>query len=109
MNAIFKIGDSFAVPIQFYDTELDQGMTITPDMTITARIINAQNQTIAEPQVTRYQDQQQDAGMILLEVPVSVTQNWKEGTAQMDIKLVINGNVRHSQNISFRIVRSITA
>ena len=109
MNSIFKIGDSFAVPIQFYDTELDQGMTITQDMTITARIINAQNQTIAEPQITAYPDQQQDSGMILLEVPVSQTALWKEGTAQMDIKLEMNGNIRHSQNISFRIVRSITA
>ncbi|MBK0062372.1 MULTISPECIES: hypothetical protein [unclassified Acinetobacter] len=109
MNAIFKIGDSFAVPVQFYDTESDSGMTITGDMVITARIINAQNQTIAEPQVTVYPDQQQDAGMILLEVPISQTALWKEGTAQMDIKLEMNGNVRHSQNISFRIVRSITA
>ncbi|MDH2019003.1 hypothetical protein N5J44_07800 [Acinetobacter ursingii] len=109
MNAIFKIGDSFAVPIQFYNTELDQGMTITPDMSITARIVNAQNQTIAEPHVTIYPDQLQDKGMILLEVPVSQTATWKEGTVQMDIKLVMNGNVRHSQNISFKIVRSITA
>lgn len=108
MNAIFKIGDSFAVPIQFYDTQLDQGMMITQDMIITARIINAQNQTIAEPQITVYPDQNADKGMILLEVPVSQTERWKEGTAQMDIKLLMNGNVRHSQNISFRIVRSIT-
>ncbi|MDV4263303.1 hypothetical protein ACG9XY_12310 [Acinetobacter seifertii] len=108
MNASFKIGDSFAVPIQFFNTETDQGLVITPDMVITSRIVNALNQTIAEPIVTVYPNQAKDTGMILLEVPASKTYLWKEGIAQMDIKLSMNGNVRHSENISFKIVRSIT-
>lgn len=108
MNALFKIGDSFAIPVQFYNTETNQGLAITSEMVITSRIVNALNQTIAEPIITVYPNQATDTGMILLEVPVSKTYLWKEGIAQMDIKLSMNGNVRHSQNISFKIVRSIT-
>ncbi|OTG68321.1 hypothetical protein B9T25_06465 [Acinetobacter sp. ANC 4470] len=107
-NAYIKIGDSFAVPIQFYDTEQDVGMMITNDMNITAQIVNSSNEVIASPSITVYPDQVIDAGFILLEVPASLTRLWKVGTAQLDIKLEIDGNVRHSQNIQFRIERSIT-
>lgn len=107
MNTI-KIGDSFALPIQFYDVDTKLGMAITDDMLISAQIINSQNQVIAIPIITVYPDQVADAGFILLEVPVSVTQTWKAGSAQLDIKLTIGENVRHSQNIQFQIGRSIT-
>lgn len=105
MDMLIKTGDSFAVPIQFYDTKTDLGMVLSEDMLITATIINSSQQVIAEPVITLL-DQ---VGMILLEVPISITKNWKVGTAQLDLKLEINGNVRHSQNIQFRIERSITA
>ena len=107
INSI-KIGDSFALPIQFYDIDTKLGMQITDDMLITAQIINSQNQVIATPVITVYPDQVADAGFILLEVPVSITSTWKAGSAQLDIKLSINENVRHSQNIQFQIIRSIT-
>jgi hypothetical protein len=108
MNQTIKIGDSFALPIQFYDTDTKLGMAITNDMLISAQIINSQNQVIATPVITIYPDQVADAGFILLEVPASITQAWKAGSAQLDIKLSINDNVRHSQNIQFQVVRSIT-
>ena len=108
MNQTIKIGDSFALPIQFYDTDTKLGMAITNDMLISAQIINSQNQVIATPVITVYPDQEADAGFILLEVPTSITQTWKAGSAQLDIKLSINDNVRHSQNIQFQVVRSIT-
>lgn len=107
MNTI-KIGNSFALPIQFYDIDTKLGMAITDDMSITAQIVNSSNQVIATPVVTIYPDQEADAGFILLEVPVSTTSTWKAGSAQLDIKLTIGENVRHSQNIQFQIVRSIT-
>ncbi len=103
-----KIGDSFALPIEFYDVDTKLGMKITDDMNITAQIVNSSNQVIATPVVTVYPDQQADAGFILLEVPTSITQTWKAGSAQLDIKLAIGENVRHSQNIQFQIMRSIT-
>ena len=34
MNQTIKIGDSFALPIQFYDTDTKLGMVITNDMLI---------------------------------------------------------------------------
>ncbi len=62
MNQTIKIGDSFALPIQFYDTDTKLGMAITNDMLITAQIINSQNQVIATPVITIYPDQVADAG-----------------------------------------------
>ncbi|AMW79761.1 hypothetical protein AMD27_13215 [Acinetobacter sp. TGL-Y2] len=105
MKATIKIGDSFAVPIQFYDTKTNLGMMLNDDMKISATIINSSQHVIAKPVVTLLEQ----AGMILLEVPVSITKDWKIGTAQLDIKLEINDRVRHSENIQFQILRSITA
>ena len=108
MQMIIKSGDSFAVPIQFIILNSNQGFMITDEMSITAQIVNSSNEVIATPVITAYSDQTVDAGFILLEVPASKTRLWKVGTAQLDLKLEINGNVRHSQNIQFRIERSIT-
>ncbi|WP_336949088.1 hypothetical protein [Acinetobacter junii] len=103
-----KIGSSFAVPIQFYDTETKLGMAITDDMVITAQIVNAHNEVIAIPNITTYPDQVNDAGFILFEVPALITKSWKAGSAQFDIKLTIGENVRHSNTIQFQIIKSIT-
>ena len=105
MKAQIKIGDSFALPIQFYNTTNSEPVQITDDMQITCQIINSTGQTIAKPNISRLQE----LGMILLEVAASETQHWKVGSAQLDIKLQIHDQVRHSQNIQFSIERSITA
>jgi len=43
-----------------------------------------------------------------LEVAPVITQSWKAGSAQLDIKLELNGQIRHSQTIQFLIEASIT-
>ncbi len=101
----FKQGDTFSLPIQFYDTETKLGMIITDEMVISSQIANTSGQVIATPTISKLTE----AGMILLEVPASITQNWKVGKAQLDIKLIIENSVRHSQTLSFSIERSITA
>ena len=107
MKATIKTGDSFALPIQFYDTTTGQGLSITNDMIITAEIVNSSAQNIATPTIIKL-DQSANAGMIVLEVPATITKLWKVGTAQLDIKLQIDDAIRHSQNIQFLIERSIT-
>ncbi len=104
MKAQMKIGDSFALPIQFYNTADQQAFVITDDMQITCQIINSIGHVFATPSISRLQE----PGMILLEVSAAETQLWKVGSAQLDIKLQINDQVRHSQNIAFSIERSIT-
>ena len=101
----FKQGDTFSLPIQFYNTDTKLGMIITDEMIISSQIANSSGQVIATPNISKLAE----AGMILLEVPASITQNWKVGKAQLDIKLVIENSVRHSQTLSFSIERSITA
>lgn len=108
MNLIFKRGDSFTLPIQFYDTDNEIGLRLTTDMQITAQIITASKVTIAAPKVTIFEDQIISPGMILLEVLATETSQWPEGSAIMDIRLQIGEVVKHSQNIQFRIERSIT-
>lgn len=103
-----KIGDSFAVPIQFYDKDTSEGYVIPDNAFLTAKIINSSKQIIAEPIVTIDLDQINNAGFILLEVASLITQSWKAGSAQLDIKLELNGQIRHSQTIHFLIEASIT-
>lgn len=55
MTNSIKIGDSFALPIQFYDIDTKLGMQITDDMLISAQIINSQNQVIATPVIPAFQ------------------------------------------------------
>jgi len=52
-----KIGDSFAVPIQFYDKDTSKGYAIPYGAFLTAKIINSSKQVIAEPIVTIDLDQ----------------------------------------------------
>ncbi|MEG2263724.1 MAG: hypothetical protein RSC68_05085 [Acinetobacter sp.] len=108
MNLTIKTGDSFTVPIQFYDTQTDQGFAIPVGAILEAKIINSAKQVIAVPQISIDQDQVANAGFILLEVLPSITQMWKAGSAQLDIKMSINDQVRHSQTIQFLIEASIT-
>lgn len=107
MKPIIKIGDSFSVPVQFHDTDTGQGMALTADMIISCQIVNAIGQVIATPSITKL-DQTTNIGMLLLEVSPTVTHSWKAGSAHLDIKLEVAGNIRHSQNFQFQIERSIT-
>ena len=103
MKPIIKIGDSFSVQVQFFDTDNNAPMLLTDDMQITCQIINPNGNTIAIPTVRKL-----DEGFILLEINAEETQQWKAGSAQLDIKLQINDQVRHSKNFQFWIERSIT-
>ena len=99
-----KQGDSFSLPIQFYDTTTQLGMTMSDEIRISSQIANTSGQIIATPTITKLAE----TGMILLEVPASITQHWKVGQALLDIKLIFESSVRHSQTIQFSIERSIT-
>ena len=103
MKPIIKIGDSFSVPVQFFNTDHNAPMVLTNDMQITCQIINANGNPVAIPTVKKLED-----GFILLQVSADETQQWKAGSAQLDIKLQVNDQVRHSQNFQFWIERSIT-
>ena len=104
----FKQGDTFSLPIQFYDTEQNVGITLTPDMQISSTMINAAGKVIAEPNVAMYPDQIADAGMIVLHVAAALTEQWPVGMATMDIRLQIGDVVKHSHNFQFKIERSIS-
>ena len=54
MNNIpyFKVGDTFHVPIKFFDTETDYPVEITPDMTVSCNIKLSSSRVIYSPVVT---------------------------------------------------------
>lgn len=104
----FKIGDSFDVPIQMIDTLTGDAVEITAGMTFTSNIVNLTGEVIASPTITPYPNQITDKGFLLLSVPPTTTINWEVGKVKMDIKLVVDGSVRHSQDFSFNIIEAIT-
>ena len=108
MVFLIKTGDSLAVPIRFRVNET--GIPIVGDVTVTASAVNENWKIIANATVTPYpdQDQEENAGRVLLEVPASVTKNWKEGNVLMDVKLMIGTQVRHSKTLKIKVDRSIT-
>lgn len=105
-NAYFKIGDTFSVPAQFYDTETKLGVPISPSMVLAARVTNKMGTLIADCVVTPYADQVADAGWFLISVADTTT--WPVGEAMFDIKITNNSSIKHSMNECFRIIKGIT-
>lgn len=104
----FKIGDSFNVPIRFYDDTNKQGIPLTSEIIIDCKISDSIGNVFSTPEIVKYQDQVVDAGFFLLKVPSSETINWKSGIAILDLKIKIADEVRHSENFSFKILKGIT-
>lgn len=109
MASLFKIGDSFSVPFRFLDADTKEGISlIANQVNISASIANDLGKIIAKCSVFVCPDQEADAGKFILEVSHVITRGWKEGNAQMDIKVTMGDTVRHSGSIKFKIVKSIT-
>jgi hypothetical protein len=105
---LFKIGDSFNIPMRFFDQTNNVGIPITPDITIDCKIVNSVGTVISSPIISPYTDQVADSGFFLLSVPSSQTSLWKIGIATLDLKITISDEVRHSHNFSFRVIKGIT-
>lgn len=103
----FKNGDTFDLPIQLCDATTNEGIEITDDMQFSASVRDQYGKLLAELQVEPYPDQEESPGYVLISSSAS-TEAWTIGLAQMDIKLVQLGAVRHSKTIDFNIVRAIT-
>lgn len=108
VKAYFKIGDSFSVPIELQDPETGLNIEITPNISFECTIVDTSGSVIATPTITPYQNQVADKGWLLMEVPTSVTELWEIGKAKFDIKVSIDGSVRHTKNFTFDIEESIT-
>ena len=100
----FKIGDTFEVPVQFLNN--DKPITITSDMTFSATIVDIKGSIVAMCDVTPYDDQISFKGFIL--ISVADTSDWGQGLLTLDIKYEHDGKVKHSKDLQFKVVRSIT-
>lgn len=49
----------------------------------------------------------QEGEYFILSIPASTTAEWLEGIAVMDIKLLIDGEIAHSETYEFEIKRSV--
>lgn len=108
MTPYINIGDSFAFVAKFKSKHSRLPIEITPDMVIASRIVNQKEEQIAVCQVTVFPDQVNNKGCVQFEVDKQITQNWKTGSAHLDIKLSINGKVKSSGTYSFTIKKGIT-
>lgn len=104
MKLTFKIGDTFSVPIRFENDGVP--IEITSDMTFSADIVNTKCEVVDSAIITPYNDQVTFKGYLLIEV--YDTSNWKQGLLTLDIKYENQGVIKHSQDLQFRTIRSIT-
>ncbi|ATU46273.1 hypothetical protein CS557_12585 [Acinetobacter junii] len=101
-------GDSFSFIAIFKTRKTREPIEITSDMEISSKIVNQKGELIATCQVSVYPDQVMNKGQIHFEVDKSITQNWKKGSATLDIKLTINEKVKTSSKFQFTINKGIS-
>ena len=104
MKLIFKRGDTFSVPIRFEVNNVP--IEITNDMEFSCDIMNVKCLIIDSAVVTPYVDQVTNKGFLLL--TVADTSLWEIGFHKLDIKYVLNGITKHSQDLEFNVVRAVT-
>ena len=95
MLPIFKVGDTFTVPIQFINSDTKEPIVITSDMQFSCAILDARGNTVTTPTVEPLPE---DGYLLISELDTS---QWATGIATLDIKLVQGDGVRHSQD--FRV------
>lgn len=101
---LFKIGDTFSVPVQF---QVDgEPIEITSDMVFTCQIEDVSCNKVADVNVIPNPNQEDYKGFLLLEV--EATTEWKQGLHRLDIKYQVEDSIKHSQELVFKVVRSIT-
>lgn len=101
-------GDSFSFIAIFKTRKTREPIEITSDMEISSKIVNQKGELIATCQVSVYPDQVMNRGQIHFEVDKSITENWKKGSATLDIKLTINEKVKTSSKFQFTINKGIS-
>ena len=104
----FNTGDSFNLPIELFDIETQQPVAILPDMGFYCNIADVSGSSIASPTVLPHPDQVNFKGYLTIAVPSEVTATWKVGKAKFDIKVTVQGVVRHTKKFYFDIEESIT-
>ncbi|RYY79919.1 MAG: hypothetical protein EOO69_04435 [Moraxellaceae bacterium] len=104
---VFTTGDTFDMPIQFYNTETNEPFEIPEDATFTAQLNNEYGNSIATLSAARVADQVGFKGFINVTFPGSTT-SWPAGTARTDIRMYASSATHTSDPIVFKIRRSQT-
>ena len=102
MNPIFKRGDTFVMPIEFFEVETQQSLPIIG--TLTAAVIDS-HKLIHTDLVIQLADQSLYPGKGI--ISCNNTSEWHTGLAYLDLKLEHNSMVKHTQDFKFYIERSI--
>lgn len=103
----FKIGDTFQVQIQWVDKNTGLGIPITQNIQVACRLLTSYNVEFL-PDVIIAPDQDTQAGFFTLFLGPDITSTFKPCTITTDIKITIDGQVKHSEDFSFIVKRSIT-
>jgi len=103
----FKIGDTLNIPVQWTDEDTKLGVPITLDTEIKCTILTSYGVRFF-PDVIIEPDQVTNAGKFVIKLASTETEKFLACKATLDIRVTINGQVKHSEDFSFYVRRSIT-
>lgn len=104
---VFTTGDTFDIPVQFYDVDTNEAFEIPEDATFAAQLNDQYGKPIATLSATRVADQVAFPGYINVTFTGS-TASWPVGTARTDIRMHAGNATHTSDPIVFKIRRSQT-
>lgn len=103
-----KIGDTLSATLKMTDEGTGKPIVIDNNVTFASNVVDSYNKSIAEVIIEKL-NQVENPGWVALSVPSSITQNWKAGTASLDVKMIINNDIVVSTDtIKFMIIDSPT-
>lgn len=101
-----KTGNPFAFIAILTDNN-NEAIEITSNMSVSSRIINQNNGTIAICEI-EVLDQAAQKGGVQVNVSPDITATWRKGIATGDLRLEVDGVPKNSMNYTFEIEKSIT-
>ena len=102
-----KIGDTLNIPVDWVDSETGEGVSIDSNVTIECTFLTSYGVEFF-PDIIIDPDQLNRKGKFQIRLASSITETLLPCIVTTDLKVIINGQVRHSADFNFEVRRSIT-
>lgn len=102
-----KVGDTVNIPIYWVDADTGEGIEIDSTITVECTLLTSYGVEFL-PDVIIASDQIADKGKFTIHLPDSLTLTMKPCIITTDFKISVNGQVKHSDDFTFEVRRSIT-
>lgn len=104
---IFKTGDTFGGKCTLRHPVTRKGIPLTPNMSFACTLQTSRGKFIADLEAIPHPDQDNFPGQVILTYSGD-TSHWPEGIIQTDLKVMINGVIKHTGTMSFPAEKGIT-